>query len=202
MDYNNVKMFKSRTVELGGNKFVVSHKSSGILSNNIWIYLGIATFYGKNIYKKFFEPIVKQIKELSDLFFLIFLIYCFISIIIFIISFPIASTNMDYNVNTCIDEGLFCNTLLMYCKKEYSNSRHELYDCLYNAMNQNYWREYKNIFSYWFYQSFYYYGFIILSYIFVILLIRGISFSIHWITKRIIDAKNSFCDNIPEIEMV
>jgi phenylalanyl-tRNA synthetase beta subunit len=32
--------------------------------------------------------------------------------------------------------------------------------------------------------------------------IRGISFSIHWITKRIIYAKKSFCDNIPEIEMV
>jgi len=204
MDYNNTKMFKSRTVELGGNKFVVSHKSSGILSNNIWIYLGVAIFYGKNIYKKIFEPIVKQIKEWSDLFFLIFLFSCFISIIICIVSFPIASININDNIYSCINEGLYCNTLVMYCNKEYSNSglKHELYGCLYNAMNQNYWSEYKNIFSYWIYQSFYYFGFIILSCIFVTLSIRGISFSIHWITKRIIYAKNSFCDNIPEIEMV
>lgn len=197
-------MFKSRTVELRGNKFVVSHKSSGILSNSLWIYLGIATFYGKNIYKKIFEPIVKQFKEWTDLFFLLFLISCFISIVIFIVSFPIASTHINHNIHTCINEGLFCDTLLMYCEKKYSNSglKHELYDCLYNIMDQNYWSEYKKIFSYWFYQSFYYFGFIILSCILLIFSIRAISFSIYWFTKRIIDAKNSFCDNIPEIEMV
>jgi len=204
MEYNNIKMFKSRTVELGGNKFVVSHKSSGILSNNIWIYLGVATFYGKKIYKKFFEPIVKQIKEWSDLFFLLFLILGFISIIIFIVSFPIASTRINHDIHECIDEGLYCNTLLMFCEKEYSNSvlKHELYGCLYNIMNQNYWTEYKNNFSYWIYQSFYYITLIILSCIGIVLLIRSISFTIHWSTKKIIDAKNSFCDNIPEIEMV
>lgn len=204
MEHTNIKMFKSKTVELGGNKFIVSHKSAGILSNNMWIYLGVATFYGKNIYKKRVEPIIKQIKEWSDLLFLLFLIFCFLSILIFIITFPLTSNFINNSIHTCIDEGLYCDTLVIYCKKEYLNNalKHELYECLENIIKQNYWSEYKKNYSYWFIHTFYYFGIVILSCISLFLAIRYIYFSIFWIIKRIIDAKNSFCDKIPEIEMV
>lgn len=203
MDYN-IKMFKSKTVELGGNKFIVTHKSSGILSNNLWIYLAFVSFYSKLVYKKIFEPFVKLIKVWYDFFILLIFIICFISFVIGITTFAVTTFNIDYNIYTCIDNGLYCETILLHCEKEFLNNnlRNDLYACIYDIMNQSYWTEYRKNYSYWFSISFYYFIMVVLFCVVLIYGIRGINFSIQWITKKIMLLKNDFCDNIPNIEMV
>lgn len=208
MDYDNSKTFKSKTVELGGNKFRITHKSSNVLSNKLWITLGMTYYFVKEVYKICLGPIIQKINEWSDLFVMLSLIFGFITVVIGILALPITTMLLDQEIHSCISEGYECENLINYCENEYKNSQYnknisnDLWNCMHNINYYNYWIEYKkNLFHYLSLVTYYF----ILA-IVIIFLIAYVIYFLNKIIKYVIDKitilKNNISEQIPEIEMV
>ena len=150
MEYDN-KMFKSKTVELGGNKFKISHKSSNILSSNIWLLLGFVCYYVKIIHKLTLKPILKIIYEWTDFLLVIFSSTVLMLLIISFVTFAITSNYIDQIIHSCSTKNIDCFDIIKYCEEEFNSFINDLEhntDILYTCLNKT---------SNYFYQYFYHF---------------------------------------------
>jgi hypothetical protein len=200
-------MFKSKTVELGGNKFKITHKSSNILSSNIWLILGFVCYYLKIMHKFTLKPIIKIINDWADLLFFVFSTSIIIFVIIGIITFAVTSSHIEQVIHSCTDKNNDCSEIIKYCFNEINSLQNDLRhttDIIWTCMHKpsNYWSQYFSHLKYWNTFIFYYFGLIIASFFALTFTIQIIIMLINSIIEKVINIKNNITENIPEIEMV
>jgi hypothetical protein len=121
------KSFKSKTVELFGNKYEVSNKSSSLINNNFMLCIGFIKYNLKKINKIILKPIINTCINIISHDYLIGLsiILCLVLFLLLFVTFIITFAEIDIRINTCDNN---CETYKKYCDNYMGNKR----ECIRN----------------------------------------------------------------------
>lgn len=114
--YNENKLFKSKTVELFGNKYEVSNKSSSSINNKFMLCIGFIKYHLLKINKIILNPLMDTIHyiRMHDFFEPIVFILCMLMFLLLFFTFIISYAHIDKIINTCNNE---CEIYKKYCEK-------------------------------------------------------------------------------------
>lgn len=115
------KIFKSKTIELFGYDFEVSHKANNVINNRFLILLAFIKYYIKKLYNVIFCPIIKCINYLKEHGFfepIICVLFMHLIFSVFIIVTPNTFSEINYRVDNCFARD--CELFDKYCE-EYKN---------------------------------------------------------------------------------
>ena len=108
------KTFKSKTIELFGSEFEVSHKANNVINNNFLVYLGLGKYYLKKAHKYTISPIINGFNYLQSygLFEPLLFLFLMYLVTVLILIIPTTFAQIDYLVDNCFTG---CDLIDKYC---------------------------------------------------------------------------------------